>query len=705
MPFFQHAIIIPILWYSKMLYQEYQHAYNDDPLSENTIELGESLLNLISTEKQDRWQELITGIDMTHNSKQAWKTIRKLNTEKHTNTTIAAVTPDKVAHQLLMNGKPKNKERGHIRNMKTEMTHHMNNNEEQFLPFSTEELDEGIKTIKLGKASGLDSITAVNFGPNTRQWLRELLNTCVTSLKIPKIWKKAKVVALLKPGKDPTSPKSYRPISLLCCLYKLYERLIMTRIQPTVDDQLSQDQAGFRPGRSCCGQVLNLTQYIEDGFEKRLKTGAVFVDLTAAYDTVNHRALLLKVAKMVNNSTIVRVIESLLNNWRFFVEMNSKQSRWRLQRNGLPQGSVLAPMLFNIYTNDQPQFQNIRRFIYADDLCIAMQAKSFDIIESSLTDALQSLSSYYKRWFLNANPGKTQVCTFHLDNKQADRSLKVTWENKELENTKFPVYLGVTLDRTLSFKEHLWKVKRKVAIRNNILQKLANSSWGTDPKTLKTTAMALCYTTAEYCAPVWARSCHATSVDPELNHACRIITGNLKPTPLPALYSLASIAPPSIRRDAITKQERDKQMTDNRHPLYGHQEVQRRLVSRKSFATTTGLQGRTLAKYRHEKWMENNRTPPHGPLPLPSENLPNGTSFNRKEWVTLNRARAGVGRTNSNLHRWGLADSAACPCGEPIQTMEHILRGCVLGPSCSDQDLQEANERSHQWCQWWSDKL
>ena len=134
----------------------------------------------------------------------------------------------------------------------------------------------------------------------------------------------------------------------------------MGRIQPTVDDQLSPDQAGFRPGRSCCGQVLNLTQYIEDGFENKLITGTVFVDLTAAYDTVNHRALLLKVSKIVRNTTIVQIIESLLSNRRFFVEMDGKRSRWRIQKNGLPQGSVLAPILFNIYTNDQPQLNNIR---------------------------------------------------------------------------------------------------------------------------------------------------------------------------------------------------------------------------------------------------------------------------------------------------------------------------------------------------------
>ena len=545
----------------------------------------------------------------------------------------------------------------------------------------------------------------MHFGRNGRKWLLDLLNNCRATFKLPKIWRQAKVVALLKPNKDPESPRSYRPISLLCTLYKLYERLILTRISPTVDEQLSSDQAGFRPGRSCCGQVLNLTQYIEDGYENKMITGAVFVDLTTAYDTVNHRALLLKLAKTIKNSTIVKVIESLLNNQRFFVEMNGKRSRWRVQKNGLPQGSVLAPMLFNIYTNDQPHFNNIRRFIYADDLCLATQAKSFNTIEQRLTGALESLSVYYKTWFLNANPGKTQVCAFHLNNSQAQKMLKIKWEGKTLRHDKFPVYLGVTLDRTLSFKEHIRKLKEKLSSRNNLVGMLAKSRWGADPNTIKTSVLALCYSTAEYCAPVWARSCHATKVDVELNQACRTITGNLKPTPLPSIYRLAGIAPPCIRRETISKCERDKQLNDSRHPMYEHQEVQQRLKSRKSFATVTGLEGRKPAQYRLQKWLERDQMPPLESLPPPSESLPSGTSFARKEWVTLNRARAGVGRTNSNLYRWGLSGSAACPCGEPSQTMNHILRDCKLGPNCSNQDLLEANNSAYQWTRWWSDKI
>ena len=88
---------------------------------------------------------------------------------------------------------------------------------------------------------------------------------------------------------DSSIPKSYRPISLLCHTYKLCERLILNRIAPTIEQYLIKEQAGFRAGKSCTSQLLNLTQYIEDGYQECKITGTAFVDLSAAYDTENHR--------------------------------------------------------------------------------------------------------------------------------------------------------------------------------------------------------------------------------------------------------------------------------------------------------------------------------------------------------------------------------------------------------------------------------
>ena len=222
------------------------------------------------------------------------------------------------------------------------------------------------------------------------------------------------------------------------------ERLILSRLQEKIDDKLIKEQCGFRPGKSCTGQVLNLTEFIEEGFQKGMVTGVVFVDLSAAYDTVCHRLLISKLHKMTKDYKLTKFIEQLLANRRFYVEFSGKpKSRWRKQRNGLPQGSVLSPILFNVYTNDQPLLPNTANFIYADDRCTACQGKDFDEVERTLNNALASLSEYYKQNCLRANPSKTQVCAFHLRNREAERELSITWEGVQLVHCKYPVYLGV----------------------------------------------------------------------------------------------------------------------------------------------------------------------------------------------------------------------------------------------------------------------
>ena len=198
-------------------------------------------------------------------------------------------------------------------------------------------------------------------------------------------------MALLKHGKNSSVAKSFRPISLLCHTNTMQFETTHTepdaanRIAEHVDAKLIPEQAGFHPGKSCTSQLLNLTEHIEDGYEKRLITGAVFVDLPAAYETVNHRRLLNKVLGMTGDIHLTDPIRTMLENRRLFVVLNGKKSLWRRQRqrNGLPQGSVLTPMLFSIYTNDQPTHTDTRSFIYADDLCITSQGNGFNKIEAS----------------------------------------------------------------------------------------------------------------------------------------------------------------------------------------------------------------------------------------------------------------------------------------------------------------------------------
>ena len=163
-------------------------------------------------------------------------------------------------------------------------------------------------------------------------------------------------------------PKSYQPISLLCVPYKILERLIYARVEPLIDPLLPKEQTGFRRGKLTIDQVVLLTQNIEDSFQAKKKTGAVFVNLTAAYDTVWHRGLTCKLLRLLPDKHMVRMIMELVRNRSFTLTTgDSKQNRLRRIKNGVLQGSVLVPLLFNIYTYDLPSMI-YRKFAYADDL-------------------------------------------------------------------------------------------------------------------------------------------------------------------------------------------------------------------------------------------------------------------------------------------------------------------------------------------------
>ena len=136
--------------------------------------------------------------------------------------------------------------------------------------------------------------------------------------------------------------------------------------------------------------------------------------------------LLPKLYGMTEDVEFTKLIGSMMRNRWFYVELNGKKGRWHNQKNGLPQGSVLSPVLFNVYTNEQPIHIETRSFIYADDLCIATQRSTLEQTETILTEALQNLGQYYKRNHLHANPDITQTCAFHLKNREASRTLNIT---------------------------------------------------------------------------------------------------------------------------------------------------------------------------------------------------------------------------------------------------------------------------------------
>ena len=162
---------------------------------------------------------------------------------------------------------------------------------------------------------------------------------------------------------------------------------------------------------------------------------------------------------------------------------------------------------------------------------------------------MSTLSAYLQTWRLKLSHTKTVTAAFHLNNREAKRELKVYNNGRLLPFCPTPTYLGVKLDRSLTFRHHLMALRKKLSSRVTLLRRLVGSGWGAaGAKTLRIATLSLVYSTAEYCAPVWCGSPHTRLIDSVLNDALRIVTGYLRPTPTDHLPVLSGIQPARRRR-------------------------------------------------------------------------------------------------------------------------------------------------------------
>ena len=497
---------------------EYESLYKtflQSPQGDDSSLAATALLAKLDRKLRDRWSEGVRSIDLSHSSRKAWSILNNLTGRSRHFPRHCPVLADAIAsQQLVRNGKYEAVDRKSSRLVSQEVSDLWRTTTLDAVnicdSFLQREFAAALQHLKPGKAPGPDSIfpeVILHAGAVLKSWLRDFLYSCLHRLKIPKIWRRALVVAIPKPKPQPVAdPKSYRPISLLCVPYKILEKLIYARVEPLIDPLLPKEQAGFRRGKSTVDQVVLLTQNIEDSFEAKKKAGAVFIDLTAAYDTVWHRGLTCKLLRLLPDKHMVRMIMELVRNRSFILTTgDSKQSRLRRLKNSIPQGSVLARLLFNTYTYDLPSMIS-RKFAYADDLALLHSSENWKDLEGTLSQDMSTLSAYLQTWRLKLSHTKTVTAAFHLNNREAKRELKVYNNGRLLPFCPTPTYLGVKLDRSLTFRHHLVALRKKLPSRVTLLRRLVGLGWGAGTKTLRIATLSLVYSTAEYCAPVWCRS-------------------------------------------------------------------------------------------------------------------------------------------------------------------------------------------------------
>lgn len=334
--------------------------------------------------------------------------------------------------------------------------HNSSKSHHKTLFFSPGEIQYTINNLPTKRAPGPDAISNCAFkycSQNIILTICHILNGCVRLEYFPKCWKKAEVIMLPKPGKDPKLPKNYRPISLLNTLSKVYERLILQRLSIHTLPKTRLEQFGFRPQHSTTLQLVNVLDDIIIHHNKRRKTAAALLDIEKAFDRVWHDGLIFKLIITGVPTQIVNIIKSFLQNRSFYVKSGNCNSSSRQIRAGVPQGSCLSPQLFSIYVNDMPLLPSSKLAMFADDTLLYSTNVSNSRAIYHLQRQINKIQPWFDQWRITINPTKTSAILF--SNKSTIRSSKIKIHNTPIKWSSSIKYLGITIDKKLNFSKHL----------------------------------------------------------------------------------------------------------------------------------------------------------------------------------------------------------------------------------------------------------
>lgn len=332
--------------------------------------------------------------------------------------------------------------------------------------------------------------------------ITDIFNKSLMDGKLPSNWKEANITAIFKKGSK-SEAGNYRPVSLTSIIGKTLEKLVRDSIVKHMDKNnlLSNNQFGFVSGRSTQLQLLMVleewTEIVDNGGE----LDVIYMDFMKAFDKVPHRRLIQKLEGYGVSKRTTNWIQDFLSNRCQRVIVNGESSKTYPVISGIPQGSVLGPILFVVYINDLPEIPDSKSPLFADDTKLYREIKSYRDVEIMQND-LNNLQKWSDKWLLKFHPNKCKVLSIKSKEKTKRKYyMNGTANQIQLENITSEKDIGVTVDADLNFTAHIQLGVNKA---NSILGLIRRSFTYLDEKMFKLLYKSLVRPHLEYASSVWS---------------------------------------------------------------------------------------------------------------------------------------------------------------------------------------------------------
>lgn len=316
------------------------------------------------------------------------------------------------------------------------------------------------------------------------RYLRQMINAIFRLCYFPSQLKVAQIILIPKPGKQQELVTSYRPISLLPTLSKIIEKLLLSRLKLIIQDKnlIPDHQFGFRAEHATIEQVHRVVKTIRTAFENKQYCSAAYLDITQAFDKVWHKGLLYKL-KMVLPFSYFSLLKSYIEDRYFLIKYNSEQTKLHRIESGVPQGSVLGPVLYTLFTADIPTSEETTIATFADDTVILSSNKNDLLASKHLQNHLNQISLWLETWRMKANANKSNHVTYTL---RKGNCPNVFLGTEMLPQSDAAKYLGIHIDRRLTWQKHIFMKRKQMGLKLTSLNWLIgkNSKLSIDNKLL-----------------------------------------------------------------------------------------------------------------------------------------------------------------------------------------------------------------------------